>query len=423
VPYTTKAGESPAPARAGTGLSACAGARRARRRFAAAPAHRPRQQSGAAACVHHAAPFLCATLTYLSRLARFLLPPGFCLCNVRRSALPGQGLALSNFNAREAAEIEGCSVRLCFSGFDACVLLRRESWWRRSWVWCRTPRRPIQLGRPPRALMACTPRWRQPALLALAVLVLASSAQALFVIEKGALKIKFPRSAATAHRDGFDVSMANFGSPKYGGELMCGPSSESGAFLVKVGLYSQHDLSGFLPGDSGKLVYPDKEHGHENTCVPGCNFACQSFSVRPHVLRFALRLRAQASCPALTGCPACRRKPRRRSSSTTRRSLGSGRITSCLSTGGHVRAVACGCLSALCAWQRADGGRCPLQTATTCRRASLRRRCGTRRKPARRGCAGPAALAPACAGGPRGGARGLRQAPCGAPRAGYCREL
>ena len=61
--------------------------------------------------------------------------------------------------------------------------------------------------------MACTPRWRQPALLALAVLVLASSAQALFVIEKGALKIKFPRSAATAHRDGFDVSMANFGSP------------------------------------------------------------------------------------------------------------------------------------------------------------------------------------------------------------------
>lgn len=31
VPYTTKAGESPAPARAGTGLSACAGARRARR--------------------------------------------------------------------------------------------------------------------------------------------------------------------------------------------------------------------------------------------------------------------------------------------------------------------------------------------------------------------------------------------------------
>ena len=75
--------------------------------------------------------------------------------------------------------------------------------------------------------MACVLRWRQAAALLLALLALAGSAQALFVIEKGALKIKFPRGAAQAHREGFDVSMANFGSPKYGGELMCGPQEQA----------------------------------------------------------------------------------------------------------------------------------------------------------------------------------------------------
>ena len=71
--------------------------------------------------------------------------------------------------------------------------------------------------------MARAPCWQRAALLLTVVLALAGTSQALFVIEKGALKIKFPRKAAQAHRDGFDVSMANFGSPKYGGELMCGP--------------------------------------------------------------------------------------------------------------------------------------------------------------------------------------------------------
>ncbi|CAK0785896.1 hypothetical protein CVIRNUC_009109 [Coccomyxa viridis] len=44
------------------------------------------------------------------------------------------------------------------------------------------------------------------------------------------------------------MSLANFGSPKYGGSLM------------------------------GKLVYVDADHGHPNLCVPTCNYACQPFS-------------------------------------------------------------------------------------------------------------------------------------------------
>ncbi len=84
--------------------------------------------------------------------------------------------------------------------------------------------------------MARAPCWQRAALLLTVVLALAGTSQALFVIEKGALKIKFPRKAAQAHRDGFDVSMANFGSPKYGGELMCGPWA---ALLGRCGFFSK----------------------------------------------------------------------------------------------------------------------------------------------------------------------------------------
>ena len=47
-----------------------------------------------------------------------------------------------------------------------------------------------------------------------------SPARARFVIEQGGLKIKLPATAAAKHRSGFSVSLANFGSPKYGGELV-----------------------------------------------------------------------------------------------------------------------------------------------------------------------------------------------------------
>ncbi len=45
-------------------------------------------------------------------------------------------------------------------------------------------------------------------------------AHARFVIEQGGLKISFPKAAAKAHPKGFDMSLANFGAPKYGGSLM-----------------------------------------------------------------------------------------------------------------------------------------------------------------------------------------------------------
>ena len=54
----------------------------------------------------------------------------------------------------------------------------------------------------------------------LATCLLAQLAAGRFVIEQGGLKITFPRTAAKAHPQGFDMSLANFGSPKYGGSLM-----------------------------------------------------------------------------------------------------------------------------------------------------------------------------------------------------------
>ena len=199
--------------------------------------------------------------------------------------------------------------------------------------------------------MACVLRWRQAAALLLALLALAGSAQALFVIEKGALKIKFPRGAAQAHREGFDVSMANFGSPKYGGELMCVPQEQAcwgiACFFSKAGSPA-HDLTYGSPRCSGKLVYPDKEHGHPNTCVPSCNFACQNFSVSG-LMCYLLPPAPGRPRPAwLTALYAWRRARRLRSSSTTRRSLGRGRITSCSWTEGHVRALPSAALMLLC---------------------------------------------------------------------------
>ncbi|EIE18502.1 hypothetical protein COCSUDRAFT_49231 [Coccomyxa subellipsoidea C-169] len=88
---------------------------------------------------------------------------------------------------------------------------------------------------------------RLAVVLGLAVLS-GSLVQARFVIEQGGLKISFPKAAAKAHPKGFDMSLANFGAPKYGGSLM------------------------------GKLVYVDADHGHPNTCIPSCNYACQPFS-------------------------------------------------------------------------------------------------------------------------------------------------
>ena len=62
---------------------------------------------------------------------------------------------------------------------------------------------------------------RLHACIALALLLYTSFAQARFVVEQSALKIKFPTSGRQAHPDGFDMSLANFGAPQYGGSLVC----------------------------------------------------------------------------------------------------------------------------------------------------------------------------------------------------------
>ena len=47
-----------------------------------------------------------------------------------------------------------------------------------------------------------------------------SRVRARFDIETGGLKIKFPTEAAAAHKAGFEIALANFGAPKYGGQLV-----------------------------------------------------------------------------------------------------------------------------------------------------------------------------------------------------------
>ena len=65
----------------------------------------------------------------------------------------------------------------------------------------------------------------KPQILATAALTvcLAGTVCGRFVIEQGGLKIKLPSEAAQQHPQGFPVSLANFGSPKYGGELVYAP--------------------------------------------------------------------------------------------------------------------------------------------------------------------------------------------------------
>ena len=58
------------------------------------------------------------------------------------------------------------------------------------------------------------------AYLASAFLLHSLFAQARFVIEQSALKIKFPATGRQAHPNGFDMSLANFGAPQYGGSLV-----------------------------------------------------------------------------------------------------------------------------------------------------------------------------------------------------------
>lgn len=62
------------------------------------------------------------------------------------------------------------------------------------------------------------------------------------------MQITLPPDAKKRYPGGFDMALANFGSPKYGGSLI------------------------------GQLIYIDAEYGYDVTCSPPCRYACQSFA-------------------------------------------------------------------------------------------------------------------------------------------------
>jgi hypothetical protein len=87
------------------------------------------------------------------------------------------------------------------------------------------------------------------ALVALSLAALCSTVDSRFVVEQGGIKVKFPASARSKYPKGFDTSLANFGSPKYGGSIV------------------------------GSLVYVDESYGEDFECKPiPCNYGCQPFS-------------------------------------------------------------------------------------------------------------------------------------------------
>ncbi|EFN56746.1 hypothetical protein CHLNCDRAFT_144184 [Chlorella variabilis] len=82
----------------------------------------------------------------------------------------------------------------------------------------------------------------------LAVLLACGGVGARFVIEEGGLKVVLPPEAKSQYPKGFDVALANFGAPRYGGTLR------------------------------GRLVYVDPDYySDKHTCSPPCVFACQDF--------------------------------------------------------------------------------------------------------------------------------------------------
>ena len=61
-------------------------------------------------------------------------------------------------------------------------------------------------------------RWCSVAVLA--SLCLWTGVNARFIVEKGAIQLRFPDAAKRTYPNGFDTSLANFGSPRYGGEVV-----------------------------------------------------------------------------------------------------------------------------------------------------------------------------------------------------------
>lgn len=87
---------------------------------------------------------------------------------------------------------------------------------------------------------------------AVCCLVLSCSllAQARFVVEQSALKIKFPTSGRQAHPDGFDMSLANFGAPQYGGSLVYALLASLTYFASSDPVVNEPDVGSRIAGGS-----------------------------------------------------------------------------------------------------------------------------------------------------------------------------
>ena len=106
---------------------------------------------------------------------------------------------------------------------------------------------PIRLSSP--VSMA---RWRGLALVVCCQTLLFATAHARFVIEQGGLQIRLPAEAKKAHPNGFDMSLANFGAPKYGGDLLYVPSLQN-VFVSRQGCDHCSPKKLCLAGDSSYI--------------------------------------------------------------------------------------------------------------------------------------------------------------------------
>lgn len=104
------------------------------------------------------------------------------------------------------------------------------------------------------------------------------------------VQITFPSTAKSKYPKGFDMALANFGAPRYGGKLMYGPQRRDPLLLnweACVGGPPPPSLPAHaaVPGllCRGKLVYVDKDYGRDVTCSPACKYACQAYDVRAAV--------------------------------------------------------------------------------------------------------------------------------------------
>lgn len=118
----------------------------------------------------------------------------------------------------------------------------------------------------------------------LALLSAASLCRAVFVIEKGGLKVVLPQEAKEKYpgklRAAPPPTRRRGARPCAGGETALGPRppSPAGGFDVALANFGSPRYGGTL---RARLIYVDPAYGRTETCGGGsCAFGCSDFSVR-----------------------------------------------------------------------------------------------------------------------------------------------